>query len=207
MPLHSVSISKANVKKKEKNRKERGEKKGKASLGRCISNCEKGFWNCGSGLCLANGNSWMWEKRCPFLLRTPLPKAHLNNRKGHCQIQQETGEWAPTQDVSELNSLHSIKYVWTSLISPAKQSCVCKWLSLLPTQLWCHPFCQVQCLLTFGWQLRLESKVVKARHLCKVFYSSRGPQDPNPGPFAPYWWPFKASREVLWLLKMSNISP
>ena len=57
------------------------------------------------------------ERGAPFPLRIPLPKAHLNNRKRHCQIQQETGEWAPTQDVSGLNSLHSIKYVWASLIS------------------------------------------------------------------------------------------
>lgn len=57
------------------------------------------------------------SKMPPLLQSTSLPMVHLNNRTGHCQIRQGTGEWAPTQEVSGLNSLHSIQYVQASLIS------------------------------------------------------------------------------------------
>lgn len=113
------SISKANVKNKTKVKtwKER-KKEEKACLGGCISNCEKGFQNSGSGLCLANDNSGTWRQRCLLPPEaSAFPGHSLNNRPGHCQIRQETGEWALTQDVSGLNSLHSITYAGAPLIS------------------------------------------------------------------------------------------
>lgn len=153
------------------------------------------------------------EGRCvPSPLKPLLSPGHsLNNRPGHCQIRQETGEWALTQDVSGLNSLHSIKYVGAPSISqlmfflPSDPAFANS--SLIPTQLWCHPFSQAQCLLTCQWPLRSQSCLIAGvKPLCEISYSSGGPWGPTSGPLAPEWWPFKTSREVMCWLKMSNIT-
>lgn len=107
-------------KKQEKNKKKqtRKKRKEKVYLWACINNCEKSFWNCGAGLSCANSNSWKWRQRCSFPRQiTFLSRAHLSNRRGDCQIPQETGEWAPTQDAAGLNFLHSIKYMRAPFIS------------------------------------------------------------------------------------------
>lgn len=148
------SIFKANVRNKSKKQK----RKKKVCFRGCINNCERGFWNCGSGLYSTNGNSWSKAEVTPAPEAPPSP-GWDNSRTGHCQIWQET-ECVPPQGVSGLNSLHSIKCMRAPLVSQLaflwpKQLCICKWLSLLPTQFWCSPFSLAQCLLSFQCQLML----------------------------------------------------
>lgn len=130
----------------------------------------------------------------PLTLKYSLPRAHLSNRTRHCQMLQETGEWALTQDVSGLNFLHSIKYLWVLLIS--------QWVFLWPNNpAFANGFGVIPPVkYNLWWQLRLQScLVVRVRHLFEIFYSPCGLPDLSPGPLAPDWWPFKTSGEVVFI--------
>lgn len=100
---------------KTKGKKEKREKKRKACFRGGVSDWPWELWVWPPALTAASESESKVPPPLPW--STSLLGASLNNGTGHCQIRQETGDWAPAQDVSGLNSRHSVKYMQAPFVS------------------------------------------------------------------------------------------
>lgn len=145
-PLHSVAYLKQMLETKVKNRKER--KKFALEDASIIVREDFGTVDLASTALMATPGV---RQRWPLPLKLLPPQDETIVEQGTARSGRKQ-ECVPPQGVSGLNSLHSIKCMRAPLVSQLaflwpKQLCICKWLSLLPTQFWCSPFSPAQCLL------------------------------------------------------------